>query len=510
MNLLSSMIDDLLENKSNDIRKLLSQRIKIYTISDSSHEISVKLSNDGITDILKRNKNLPNQPFNKQIKYDIKISNHDQDPLWLNVDHLMACFVFDIYHAVSGSNRVPNIDLNTGKDLYYAFDESTPKFKKQPTNEGAIKFCFSVNNPTNLSINKRKCGNTLRDFLLAIGEFERNDKNITLAIKNALNDIIGAYSKVEWEISEDKLFDIKNILIRPKEEELSKLVDYVVAMQIIIKNPRLNNMKISMKIDLNNNGSKSTLKWIPMITDMSKTKLIYDYLFKYRYPTKKWRNLSFGYLCLLMMPQLLVVQVPGNVLDFQLDGILISKVTDVKIKITDPGVINGNPKIKITDPGVINGNPKIIIKACASIRDIKSVNILTQNDNMQSLIMEFDTGTTLTQIAKAINVSKNTYDKLNVPLYDMPLSVIEVKDATIDLEHNDAKWIGKIKSIAKIIGKQLYFACSPKEPITVTISSTFEALVASCRTVVSRNSYPRTVVATITSTSCLVIPTLNK
>ncbi|CAG8510510.1 16498_t:CDS:2, partial [Racocetra persica] len=93
---------------------------------------------------------------------------------------------------------------------------------------------------------------------------------------------------------------------------------------------------------------------------------------------------------------------------FQLDGILISKVTDVKIK--------------ITDPGAINGNPKIIIKACASIRDIKSVNILTQNDSMRSLIMEFDAGTTLTQIAKALNTNENTYDKLNVPLYDMPLS----------------------------------------------------------------------------------------
>ncbi|CAG8693242.1 14164_t:CDS:1, partial [Racocetra persica] len=108
MNLLASMIDDFLENKSNDVQKLLSQRIEIYTISDSSYEVSVKLSNGElndhksaqllrwdsigkeeikkVTDILKRNKNLPNKPINKQIIHDIKISNHDQDPLWLNVD----------------------------------------------------------------------------------------------------------------------------------------------------------------------------------------------------------------------------------------------------------------------------------------------------------------------------------------------------------------------------------------------------------------------------------------
>jgi hypothetical protein len=49
--------------------------------------------------------------------------------------------------------------------------------------------------------------------------------------------------------------------------------------------------------------------------------------------------------------------------------------------------------------------------------------------------------------------------------------------------------------------------CSPETPITVTTSGIFEAPVVSCGKVVSINSYPRTVVATITPTSCLVTPT---
>ncbi|CAG8837567.1 686_t:CDS:1, partial [Racocetra persica] len=224
--------------------------------------------------------------------------------------------------------------LNTEEGLYYVLDESTPKFKKQPTNEGAVKFCFSANDPTSPSINKKKSGNTLREFLVELGELERNDQNINLVMENALNYIIGACnvcnvkeafkslpndyadvlslkveldSKVEWEISEDKLFDIKNVSIKPKDEELSKLGNYVVAMQIIIRNPKLNNMEISMKIDLNNNGSESTLEWAPKLKDISKTKPVYDYLLNTDVQQKKWKNLSFGYLCLLTMPQLLVV-----------------------------------------------------------------------------------------------------------------------------------------------------------------------------------------------------------
>ncbi|CAG8648906.1 19160_t:CDS:2, partial [Racocetra fulgida] len=486
INLLASMIDDLLENKSNDIQKLLSQRIKIYTISDSSYEVSVKLSNGElnddksaqllrwdsigkeeikkVTDILKRNKNLPYKPINKQIMHDIKISNHDQDPLWLNVDEegnlapsdVPVSFLISIMPypdqiayriSVSNDNSHYNfivkfewvienkhnefylIDLNTEEGLYYALDESTPspKFKKQPNNEGAVKFCFSANDPTSPSVNK-KSGNTLRNFLVELGEL---DENINLVMENALNYIIGACdvcnfkkafkslpndyadvlslkveldSKVEWEISEDKLFDIKNVSLKPKNEELKKLGNYVVAMQIIIRNPKLNNMEISMKIELNDNESESTLEWTPKLKDISKTKPVYDYLLNTDVQQKKWKNLSFVTEAKFFLETL----VTGNVLDFQLDGIPISKVTDVKIK--------------ITDPGAINSNPKIIIKACASIRDIKSVNILTQNDSMRSFIMEFDAGTTLTRVAKALNANENTYDKLIVHLYDMPLN----------------------------------------------------------------------------------------
>ncbi|CAG8585932.1 3098_t:CDS:1, partial [Dentiscutata heterogama] len=531
MNLLTSAIDDLLENKSSDIQKLLSKRIKVYTINDSAYEVSIKLSNGElldpksaqllswdstgkeeikkITDIFKRNKNLPSQPIDKKVIYNIKILN--QDNLWLSVDKegnlassdvpvsflISLSFPDQIAYQISckSCNFIVKfewvvedkydefylVDLNTEEKHYYAIDKSTtsPKFKKQPTKEGAQTFCFSIDDSINNSTDKKRSGKTLKDFLIELGELEKNEENTTLTIRNALNYIICTRnvekifeslpnyfanvlsliieldSEVVWEISKDNLFDIKNASIRPKKEELPKLGVFVTAMHITIKNPRLNNMEISMKINLNNNGSESILEWTPKITDISKTKPVHDYLLNTNVQQKKWRNISFGYLCLLMMPQLSVVpeflkislpfissialldqkvnkeiseinfetgptgaiateakflldkSMTGNMLDFQLSGIPISQITDVEIKITDPGAISGSPKISID--------------ARANIGD-KSVILLTQNDNMQSFIVEFDAGTTLTQVAKALKAGENIYDKFKVPLFDIPLS----------------------------------------------------------------------------------------
>ncbi|KAF0436565.1 hypothetical protein F8M41_004708 [Gigaspora margarita] len=365
MNLLASVINDLLENRSCDVQKLLNQRIKIYAIKDSAYEVGIKLSNGElndpknaqllswdsmakeeikkITDIFKRNKSLPNQPIDKKVMYDIKILNQDY-PLWLSVDKednltpsdmpvsfLISYMPFpdQIAYQISSDSCnfivkfewvVENkydefylVDLNTEKELYYALDKSTPspRFKKQPTNEGALTFCFSMDGSISSSTDKRKNGKPLKDFLIELGEFEKNAENITLEINNALNYIIGACnvenvfkslpnyfpsvrsltveldSEVLWEISKDNLFDIKYASIRPKNEELSKLGEFVTAAEITIKNPRFNNMELSMKINLNNNGSESVLEWAPKIKDISKTRPVYDYLLNTNIHQKK-------------------------------------------------------------------------------------------------------------------------------------------------------------------------------------------------------------------------------
>ncbi|KAF0413264.1 hypothetical protein F8M41_007770 [Gigaspora margarita] len=50
MNLLVSVIDDLLENRLCDIQKLLDQRIKGKTIKESAYEIGIKFSNGELND----------------------------------------------------------------------------------------------------------------------------------------------------------------------------------------------------------------------------------------------------------------------------------------------------------------------------------------------------------------------------------------------------------------------------------------------------------------------------
>lgn len=103
MNLLASAVEDLLENESYDIYKLLNQRIKIYSINDSSYEVGIKLSDGEFEDpksvkLLNWNssenveikkisniiKNIPEQPIDKFSKSFIKILTKDKQ-LWLGV-----------------------------------------------------------------------------------------------------------------------------------------------------------------------------------------------------------------------------------------------------------------------------------------------------------------------------------------------------------------------------------------------------------------------------------------
>ncbi|KAF0550864.1 hypothetical protein F8M41_023858 [Gigaspora margarita] len=96
-----------------------------------------------------------------------------------------------------------------------------------------------MDNSISSSTDKRKSGETLKDFLIELGKFEKNSENIPREINNALNYIIGVCnienvfkslpdyfinvlsltveldSEVVWEISKDNLFDINNASIRP-------------------------------------------------------------------------------------------------------------------------------------------------------------------------------------------------------------------------------------------------------------------------------------------------------
>ncbi|CAG8623015.1 31211_t:CDS:2, partial [Gigaspora margarita] len=146
MNLLVSVIDDLLENRLCDIQKLLDQRIKGKTIKESAYEIGIKFSNS-----------------------ELNVVKNKYDEFYL-------------------------VDLNTEEELYYALDKSTllSRFKKQPTNEGALRYCFSMDDSIGSSAYKRINGKTLKDFLIELGELEKNAENIPLEINNALDYIIGA------------------------------------------------------------------------------------------------------------------------------------------------------------------------------------------------------------------------------------------------------------------------------------------------------------------------------
>ncbi|CAG8793071.1 24924_t:CDS:2, partial [Gigaspora margarita] len=576
-----STVNAFLKHESNDIYKLLNQRIKIYAIRESSCEVGIKLTNGEFEDsksirLLDWNCSeekeikkisdsfgtIPEQPINKICKSCIKVLINDKK-LWLGVNdkgdlvpsdkrfvftisnvpfldqiayQLSTCsFNFIVKFEWAAKDKYTKfylVDLNTEQDLYYAleydddfciveksemgdFEEFTtmPHFKKQPTKENAQLFNFIVEKSkmvdfeeltsiphfkkqpikedvlllnfekdskddlTNQSIKMRKSGKTLRSFLTELGECSALSD---LKIINAVNYLLRACnvkkifesfpdeclflllakldSEVEWEITKNNLFNIKNAIIRLDESELPKLrssspsYKYATDMQVNIKNPQFDNLQIEIKINLNNNGSKSYWRWTPEISDIFQTKSIYDYLLNSNVPQKKWKNLTLSYLSLLIMPPLIVVpeflKVPLPFLSgtsilnqtinkeisnikfdigptgarliqteiflntlttenmLQLDGIEISKLADIKITI-----INSD---------AVNDDPDITIEACANIKD-NIVKIITQNEDEQFLIAKFDKSSTLANIAKSLNVDENAYNKVKVPLYDILL-----------------------------------------------------------------------------------------
>ncbi|KAF0436560.1 hypothetical protein F8M41_004703 [Gigaspora margarita] len=363
-------------------------------------------------------------------------------------------------------NKFYLVDLNTEQDLYYAleyddfyivdknamgdFEELTPlpHFRKQLTKTGSLLFNFSKDSKedsTKQSIKRWKSGKTLSSFLTELGEYSSLSD---LKIINALNYLIRACnvkkvfksfpdeylhllakldSEVEWEITKNNLFIIKNAIIRLDESELPKLrssspfCKHATAMQVNIKNPQFEDLKIEIKINLNNNGSKSEYLWTPEVLDIDQTKSVYDYLLNSNVPQNKWKDLTLSYLNLLIMPLLIVVpeflKIPlpflsgtsilnqkvnkeiSNIkfeigptgarlikteifLDtsttdiiFQFDGIEISQLTDIKIT-----TINSD---------AVNADPNITIEAFANIKD-NAVKIITQNENEQILIAKFN------------------------------------------------------------------------------------------------------------------------
>ncbi|CAG8526905.1 31142_t:CDS:10 [Gigaspora margarita] len=537
MYLLVSTINAFLKHESNDIYKLLNQRIKIYTISESSCEVCVKLSNGEFEDpksvrLLDWNcseekeiKNIsdsfgtiPEQPINKTLwlgvnkkgdlvpsdkRFVFTISNVPfQDQIAYQISTCNFNFIVKFEWAAKDEySMFYLVDLNTEQDLYYAleydddfcivkkskigeFEESTPipHFKKLPTKEGALSFNFekdSSDDLTNQLIERKKSGKTLRSFL-KVKELGERSALTDLKIINAVNYLLRACnvkkifesfsdeclflllakldSEVEWEITKNNLFNIKNAIIKLDETELQKLrssspfYKYATDMQVNIKNPQLDNLQIEIKINLNNNGSKSYWRWTPEISDISQTKSVYDFLLNSNVPQEKWKDLTLSYLSLLIMPQLIVVpeflKVPlpflsgtsilnqtinkeiSNIkfdigptgarliqteifLDssttenkLQLDGIEISQFDDIKITI-----INSD---------AVNDDPDITIEACANIKD-NIVTIITQNKDEQFLIAKFNKSTTLVNIAKSLNLDEKIYNKFKVPLYDILL-----------------------------------------------------------------------------------------
>ncbi|CAG8554849.1 4305_t:CDS:2, partial [Racocetra persica] len=313
------------------------------------------------------------------------------------------------------------LDLNTEQDLYYALEYDD----------------FYIVD---------KSGNDDFEELTPIPHFKKQP------IKEAKLD-----SEVEWEITKNNLIYIKHAIIRLHESELPKLrscspfYKHATAMQVDIKNAQLDNLQLEIKIDLDNNGSKSSWVWTPEISDIYQTKSVYDYLLNANISQKRWKDITLSYLSLLIMPPLMVtpefLKFPlpflsgTSLLDqtinkeishinfeigptgarliqvdlfldtsttknkFQLDSIEISQLTDIKVTI-----INSD---------AVNGDPNITIEARANIRD-NEVKILTQNENEQFLAVKFHDNTTLANIALALNNSENVYNKL-VPLYDMLL-----------------------------------------------------------------------------------------
>ncbi|KAF0550863.1 hypothetical protein F8M41_023857 [Gigaspora margarita] len=216
---------------------------------------------------------------------------------------------------------------------------------------------------------------------------------------------------------------------------------------------------------------------------------------------------------LSVVPEFLKIPLPFISSTELLDRKVNKEISELHFETGPTRAITTEAKFLLETPVTCNEN----------IIDIKSVKLLTQNDNMQCIIAEFDIGTTLSQITIALNAGEHIYDKFKVPLYDMHLSdfleniqpefsllfysieqpyalsqymvsikpqsldelktiklqyldlyvndyndfrlgitisnfrikasVIEVSNATIDFEHHDSQWTGKIKSVAKIIRK---------------------------------------------------------
>ncbi|CAG8565692.1 13806_t:CDS:2, partial [Gigaspora rosea] len=430
---------------------------------------------------------ISNVPFLDQIAYQISTCGFN-------------FFVKFEWAAKDEYNKFYLVDLNTEQDLYYAFEygddfciveksemgdfeELTPipHFKKQPTKKDALLFHFEKNPRVGLttqSIEKWKSGKTLRSFLMELGE---RSALSDLKIINAVNYLLLACnvkkifesfpdeclllllakqdSEVEWEITKNNLYNIKHAIIRLDEKELPKLRSFspfyknATDMQVNIKNPQLDNLQIEIKINLNNNGSKSYWRWTPEISDIYQTKSVYDYLLNSNVPQEKWKDLTLSYLSLLIMPPLIVVpeflKVPLPFLSGTsiLNQKINKEISNIKFDIGPTGArlihteifldtsttenmlqldgieISQLANIKITiNSDAVNDDPDITIEACANIKD-NVVKIITQNEDEQFLIAKFNNNdsTTLTNIAKSLNIDEKVYNKLKVPLYDILL-----------------------------------------------------------------------------------------
>ncbi|CAG8799485.1 5142_t:CDS:2, partial [Gigaspora margarita] len=110
------------------------------------------------------------------------------------------------------------VDLNTEEEPYYALDKSIPssRFKKQPTNKGMLRYCFSMDDSISSSTDKRMNGKTLKDFLIEIGELKKNVENILLEINNALNYIIGTCNVEKYN---KNIRDIKSVKLLTQNKE---------------------------------------------------------------------------------------------------------------------------------------------------------------------------------------------------------------------------------------------------------------------------------------------------
>ncbi|CAG8522999.1 22666_t:CDS:2 [Cetraspora pellucida] len=505
MNSLASTVDDLLKIEKDEfynIYKLLNKHIKIYAINDNSFEVGINLFNDEFEDpksvrLLSWNcsdskeikkisdsfKPIPEQPINKISEFYIKISINDEQ-LWLGVSkkgNLIPSykpvsffisnvpFLDQIAYRISSCNSnfivrfewaTRNkyddfylIDLSTEQDLYYALDYDDDfyvvplHFKKQLTSE---------ENSEHNTLSGLTIINALNYIIRAC--------NVKKVFKSFLNECLllqaDLDSELEWRFTQNNLIDIKSAIIRLKKSELQKFCSFspffkhATAMQVNIENAHLDNLQLEIKIFLDN-GSKSNWVWTPEISDISITKSVYDYLLNANVSQKKWKDITFSYLSLLIMPPLMVtpefLKVPlpflsGTTL---LDLKVNKEISDINFEIGPTGArliqielfldldisikenifyLDGiqisqlnNIKATIINSDAVNGDPNITIEAHANIKD-NSIKILTKNENEQVLKVNFNDDTTFDKIALALNVSENIYNKLRVPLFNTLLN----------------------------------------------------------------------------------------